>query len=176
MGLTWTNLGHALATFLFTFLAQQIGYKALVQNGDAGGKSNVRNILPIVVVLALVAPLTGCASKARVTKVDAGIYTSLAAVQDVEMTLHTNGVIADDLHGRINQRLAGVLKLGFRFNALVRDWPVGTPKPPEIGVLAFDIAKGLHEMLALLPNTPTVTTLRLYVESAIGLIQPFVGA
>jgi hypothetical protein len=153
---------------------------AMLQNLNKAATRNVRDIGPIVLALALVLPLAslaGCANKAQIVKVDAGIYTVLGSVQDVEMALHTSSppVIGDDLHGQFNQRLAGVLRLGKRFNDVVRDWPAGTPKPAEVGRVAIEIATGLQDLLKMLPDSPTVTTLRLYLQSALGLITPFIA-
>ena len=162
---------------LVGILAGKLATSPLAGKDDANKINlNIRNITPLILALALVLPLVGCATKAPVTKADAGIYQVLGTVQDVEMTLHTSGVIADDLHGRINQKLAGVLKVGRDFNRVVRDWPVGTPKPATVGLLALDISQGLQDVLAMLPPSETVSLLRLYLTSAIGLITPFIGS
>lgn len=163
---------------LLAFIASVVGGKlgmSYLKGPEQPATVDIRKIIGLTLAVVLASSVIGCAKKHVVTQADMGLYTILGTVQDSEMALHQAGVIGDADHGKFNARLKDVLIVGRDFNRVVRDWPVGTPKPATLAPLAASLSQGLGDLLGMLPQSPQVAQLRTYLQAAVGLIVPFLS-
>lgn len=169
----WLGL---ISTLLAATMKLANSYLPGRQQVEGLGKVDVTKLAPVVLLLLTLPFLGACAKKKAVVTLDLGIYTTLAGVQDAEMLLHTSGIINDAGHHKFSTALVPALKAGKNFNAIVRDWPAGTPTPIELATVAADLKVALDDLLAALPQTDQVIKVRLSIQAVAAIVVPFIAA
>lgn len=126
----------------------------------------MRRLTIVLLALSLSAcALTGTA-RHRAVVVDTGLYTAIAAVDDVEMSLSTSGAISPAQHAALNPKILAMLKAGQSANRAIQVWPQGTPAPRELAAAVVELGKVADAVVATLPDGATKSKLQTVVMNA----------
>lgn len=129
-----------------------------------GNRTHAALILIMALALSACA-LTGTA-RHRAVVVDTGLYTAIAAVDDVEMSLSTSGAITPAQHKALNPKILAMLKTGQAANRAIQVWPQGTPAPKELAAAVVELGKVADAVVATLPDGATKSKLQTAVMNA----------
>lgn len=146
----WLGIGVQIASLIGVYCGGL--YQSVPSNET---KVDLTKIGSLVLLLALLAPLTGCAAKTAlqtrehvILSLD-GVTTAVRALQDAEHTLYTSGVVTaltSEKHQAINAKLVAIWTLEDAALVAVRAWNPTDPVPTQ--VVAF-----LGQVTALLQDT-----------------------
>jgi hypothetical protein len=109
--------------------------------------------------------LTGGA-RHRAVVIDTGLYTAIAAVDDVEMSLSQSGQITAAQHAKLNPQILAMLKAGQAANRAIQVWPQGSPAPRELAAAVVELGRVADSVIVTLPDGSTKSKLQSAVMTA----------
>lgn len=126
----------------------------------------VRRYIPaLLLALVLGCALNGTA-RHRAVQIDTGLYTAIAAVDDLELSLSQSGAITPAQHAALNPKVIALLKAGQSANGAILVWPQGQPAPKELAAVVVELGKVTAAVIDVLPDGATKSKLQSAVMKA----------
>lgn len=141
------------------------------------GGASTPSIKPLIMLLLLAGLTSSCALNAstgkRLQQVDVTVYTAIAAVDDVEMTLYKTGAITEASHRSLNPVVLKALKAGRAANDALSLWPRGDGRPPltEFKAALDELGALAKAILDFTPEGPAREALKAKLDLATQLVR-----